>query len=187
MIYFELFWSFVQIGLFSIGGGYSAIPLIKSQVVEMHQWLTLNQFADIITISEMTPGPIAINSATFVGLQIAGFGGAVIATIGCVFPSCIIVITLARIYFKYHELAGIQAVLGGLRPAIVALVASAGLSILLLALFGSGVFTSIKQINFLSSAIFIVGFIVLRKMKFNPILILVGAGVCGALSYFIFK
>ena len=72
MIYLELFWSFFQIGLFSIGGGYAAMPLIQEQVIELHSWLTMTQFADIMTIAEMTPGPIAINSATFVGIQIAG-------------------------------------------------------------------------------------------------------------------
>ena len=80
MIHLELFWSFFQIGLFSIGGGYAAMPLIQHQVVELHPWLTLEQFSDIITISQMTPGPIAINSATFVGMRIAGISGALVAT-----------------------------------------------------------------------------------------------------------
>ena len=79
MIYLELFWSFFQIGLFSIGGGYAAMPLIQNQVVDIHPWLTMTQFADIMTIAEMTPGPIAINSATFVGIQVAGLPGAVAA------------------------------------------------------------------------------------------------------------
>ena len=72
MIYLELLWSFFQIGLFSIGGGYAAMPLIQNQVVDVHPWLSMTQFADIMTIAEMTPGPIAINSATFVGIQVAG-------------------------------------------------------------------------------------------------------------------
>ena len=83
MIYLELFWSFFQIGLFSIGGGYAAMPLIQNQVVDVHPWLTMTQFADIMTIAEMTPGPIAINSATFVGIQVAGLPGAVISTLLC--------------------------------------------------------------------------------------------------------
>ena len=83
MVYMQLLWSFFQIGLFSIGGGYAAMPLIQHQVVELHQWLTMNQFADIMTIAEMTPGPIAINSATFVGMQIAGISGAIVATLMC--------------------------------------------------------------------------------------------------------
>ena len=97
MIYLELFWSFFKIGLLSIGGGYAAMPIIQNQVIDIHHWLTMTQFTDIITIAEMTPGPIAINSASFVGIQVAGFCGAVIATVGCVFPSCIIVMVLAYI------------------------------------------------------------------------------------------
>ena len=104
MILLKLFWSFFQIGLFSIGGGYAALPLIQNQVVEQQAWLTVSEFTDLITIAEMTPGPIAINSSTFVGMQIAGIPGALIATLGCVFPSCIIVLTLAFLYYKYKNL-----------------------------------------------------------------------------------
>ena len=87
MIYLQLFISFLQIGLFSIGGGYAAMPLIQNQVVELHPWLTLQEFTDLITIAEMTPGPIAVNSATFVGIRIAGIPGALVATLGCITPA----------------------------------------------------------------------------------------------------
>ena len=90
MIYLQLFLSFLQVGAFSIGGGYAAMPLIQSQVVTSHGWLTMSEFTDLITIAEMTPGPIAVNSATFVGIRIAGVGGAVIATLGCILPSCLL-------------------------------------------------------------------------------------------------
>ena len=120
MIYLELLWSFFQIGLFSIGGGYAAMPLIQNQVVDLHGWITMTQFADIMTIAEMTPGPIAINSATFVGVQVAGIPGAVVATVGCVLPSCVIVITLAYIYYRFRQLTLVQGVLAGMRPAVVA-------------------------------------------------------------------
>ena len=86
MIFLQLFWSFLQVGLFSIGGGYAAMPLIESQVVQGHGWLTMNEFTDLITIAEMTPGPIAVNSATFVGIRIAGIGGALGATLGRLTP-----------------------------------------------------------------------------------------------------
>ncbi len=100
MIYIQLFLSFVQIGLFSVGGGYAAIPLIQSQVVETHGWLTMNEFTNLITIAEMTPGPIGANSATFTGLQIAGIPGALAATFGSIFPSCILVSILALVYCR---------------------------------------------------------------------------------------
>ena len=99
MIYLRLFWAFFQIGLFSFGGGYAAVPLIQSQIVETNQWMEMSQFADLITIAEMTPGPIAVNSATFVGQQMAGLPGAVICTLGCILPSFIIVLILSCLLY----------------------------------------------------------------------------------------
>ena len=135
MIYIQLFLSFIQVGMFSIGGGYAAMPLIQSQVVLGHGWLTMSEFTDLITIAEMTPGPIAVNSATFVGIRIAGVPGAMVATFGCILPSCIIVSILAMIYYRYKNISALQNVLGTLRPAVVALIAAAGLSILQLVVF----------------------------------------------------
>lgn len=104
MIYWQLFVSFLKVGAFSFGGGYAALPLIQAEIVDSHQWLTLQEFTDLITISQMTPGPIAINSATFVGTQIAGVFGAVAATLGSVFPSVILVTILAFLYMKYRQM-----------------------------------------------------------------------------------
>ena len=180
MIYLQLLWSFFQIGLFSIGGGYAAMPLIQHQVVELHPWLTMTQFADIMTIAEMTPGPIAINSATFVGIQVAGIPGAVIATVGCVIPSCIIVMTLAYVYFRFRNLTMVQGVLGGLRPAVVSMIASAGIGLVLLAFFGTQTLPAdLSGISYVSVAIFLIGFVVLRKWKVNPMYVMGGAGVLG--------
>ena len=100
MIYLQLFLSFLQVGMFSIGGGYAAMPLIQSQVVVENSWLTMKEFTDLVTIAEMTPGPIAINAATFVGIRVSGFGGALAATFGSIFPALIIVSVLAYVYFK---------------------------------------------------------------------------------------
>lgn len=187
MIYLQLFWSFFQIGLFSIGGGYAAMPLIQHQVVELHGWLTMSQFADIITISGMTPGPIAINSATFVGEQICGLPGALVATAGCVFPSCIIVMTLAWLYYKYRNLELLQGILLGLRPAVVAMIASAGLSLVFLALFAEGVWpSSLDQVDWIATGIFAGCFVVLRRWKADPIAVMAGAGVAGWILYSIF-
>lgn len=184
MIYLSLFWSFFQIGLFSIGGGYAAMPLIQHQVVELHPWLTMTQFADIITIAEMTPGPIAINSATFVGIQVGGIPGAIVATIGCVLPSCVIVMTLARIYYRYRGLSLMQGVLLGLRPAVVAMIASAGLSILFLAFFGGrSLPTGPDGVNGISVFLFGIGLLLLRRWKLHPILVMAGAGAAGLVLY----
>ena len=140
MIYLELFWSFFQVGLFSIGGGYAAMPLIQDQAVEIHPWLTMTGFADIMAIAEMTPGPIALNAATFVGIQVAGLPGALIATIGCIFPSCVIVMALAYVYYRFRGLSVMQSILAGLRPAVIAMIASAGISLLCMALYGQRTF-----------------------------------------------
>ncbi|HIR68210.1 MAG TPA: chromate transporter [Candidatus Pelethousia gallinarum] len=187
MPYLQLLWSFFQIGLFSIGGGYAAMPLIQHQVVDLHPWLTMTQFADIMAIAEMTPGPIAINSATFVGIQVAGIPGALIATFGCVLPSCAIVMLLGYIYYRYKGLSMVQGVLAGLRPAVIAMIASAGLSLLILALYGSREITgSIWNINPISLLIFGVGIFLLRHFKASPISIMLGAGAAGIILYYLF-
>jgi chromate transporter len=184
MILIQLLLSFFQIGLFSIGGGYAALPLIKEQVVNIHPWLSMSEFTDLITISQMTPGPIAINSATFVGNQIAGLSGSVVSTLGCVLPSFIIVLILAFIYFKYKNIKIVQGILGGLRPAIVALIASAGFSILVTAFWGEGGITaSPSDINFIAVGLFTVGLIILRKFKPNPIYVMAGSGFLGMILY----
>lgn len=187
MVLMQLFWSFFQIGLFSIGGGYAAMPLIQSQVVELHSWLTMTQFADIMTIAEMTPGPIAINSATFVGIQIAGIPGALVATLGCVAPSCIIVLTLAYVYYRFRGLNMVQGVLAGLRPAVVAMIASAGISLLLLAVYGQKTLPAdLSAVNYISVVIVASAFLILRKWKVNPIYVMAGAGAAGIVLYSIF-
>lgn len=104
MIYIQLFLSFLQVGALSFGGGYAAMPLIQEQVVNLHSWLSMSEFTNLITIAEMTPGPIAVNSATFVGMQIAGILGAIIATLGCILPSCIIVTLLPVPPYSHHSL-----------------------------------------------------------------------------------
>lgn len=182
MIYLRLFWSFFQIGLFSIGGGYAAMPLIQNQVVELNPWLTMSQFADVITISQMTPGPIAINSATFVGLQIAGLRGALVATAGCVVPSCIIVLTLAAVYYKYRGLTVIQGVLAGLKPAVIAMIASSAISLVSLA-FWNGKEVGFVNLDVAAVCLFAAALFILRKWKVNPIFVMLGTGVLGLIIY----
>ena len=111
-----LFLVFFQIGLFSVGGGYAAMPLIQSLVVESHGWLTMAEFTNLMTIAEMTPGPIAVNSATFVGMRCAGLPGALVATFGCITPSLILVTLLSYLYGRFRSGQTMQNVLGALRP-----------------------------------------------------------------------
>lgn len=180
MIYLQLLWSFIQIGLFSIGGGYAAMPLIQHQVIDIHGWLTLSEFSDIMTISQMTPGPIAINSATFVGIRIAGIPGALVATVGCVLPSSIIVSILAFIYYRFKGLDAVQSVLRGLRPAVVAMIATAALSLTAMALCNSDTFTG--DVNVLNAIILVAALLILRIFKLNPIIVMAGSGVVGLIA-----
>lgn len=184
MIYFKLFLSFLQIGAFSFGGGYAAMPLIEEQVVTQNHWLTTGAFTDLVTIAEMTPGPIAVNAATFVGTQIGGPLGAVAATLGCILPSCIFVTLLAYIYTKYRNLSLLQGTLASLRPAVVSMIAKAGITILVSAFFVSGVISftreniSLRMIIYFAAALFM-----LRKLKWNPILVMVLCGVFEVIFY----
>lgn len=177
MIYLQLFLSFLQIGAFSFGGGYAAMPLIQNQVVDLHHWLNLSDFTDLVTISQMTPGPIAINSATFVGTRIAGAPGALAATVGCVLPSCILVTLLARIYLKYRDLSIIQGVLKSLRPAVVAMIGAAGVSILVTAFWGlEGFSPNLSALNLRSVCIFAGAVVLLVRFRMSPILVMVLSG-----------
>ena len=185
MIYLQLFLSFLQIGAFSFGGGYAALPLIQTQVVENHGWLSLGEFTDLLTISQMTPGPIAINSATFVGLKIAGFSGALCATFGCILPSCIIVSAIAWFYMRYRKMAILQGVLGSLRPAVVALIAAAGLSILQTAFFGEGAALALQNLNVQAVILFAAAVYLIHWRHLNPIGAMVLCGVGKILMSFI--
>ena len=151
MIYLELFWSFFQVGLFSIGGGYAAMPLIQDQAV---------------------------------GIQVAGLPGALIATIGCIFPSCVIVMALAYVYYRFRGLSVMQGILAWLRPAVIAMIASAGISLLCMALYGQRTFPAyLGSMDLIALAIFLVGFVTLRKWKPSPIKVMAGAAVAGIALY----
>ena len=180
MIYLQLFTIFFQVGLFAFGGGYAALPLIQDQVITNNAWLSMEEFTHLVTISQMTPGPIALNAATFVGTKVAGIPGAIIATAGCVAPSCIIVTILAILYLRYKNTSGLKSILGTLRPATVALIGSAGISILLTAFWGSDAVISaidLARTNWLMVALFVLCFVLLRKTRLSAVPVMVIAGV----------
>lgn len=184
MLIFKLFIAFIQVGLFSVGGGYAAIPLIQEQIVNIYGLMTLEEFSDLITVAEMTPGPISINSATFVGMRLAGIPGVLICSIGCIIPSFCICLILAHFYYKYRTVSGVQVVLGSLRPAVVALIGSAGASILMLALFQrESIDGAIGDIRLVELGIFVAALFILRKYKASAITIILGSGVTGTFTY----
>lgn len=176
MIFLRLFWAFFQIGLFSFGGGYAAMPLIQEQVVHLYHWIDLSTFTDLITISQMTPGPIAINSSTFVGQTVAGLPGALVATLGCVLPSCLIVSTLAYLYVKYKNIDLMQKILAYLRPAVVAMIGISGISILISSFFTNSV-VALGAIRYHALIVFVICIVLLRKFKMNPVLVMCLAGL----------
>ena len=170
MIYLYLFVSFLQVGMFSFGGGYAAMPLIQEQVVTIHHWLDISEFTDLVTISQMTPGPISINAATFVGIKIAGIPGAIVATGGCVLPSCVIIMIIAKVYLKYRKMGMLQGILNALRPAVIAMIA------LITAFWGNAAIKLINT-NWSLVIIFVICFALLQKLKMNPIGVMVFAGI----------
>ena len=192
MMYIQLFLSFFQISLFSFGGGYAALPLIQGQVVNVHHWLSMTEFTDLITISQMTPGPIAVNSATFVGTRIAGVPGALAATIGCVLPSCILVTILAKIYLKYRNLSLLQGILKSLRPAVIAMIAAAGVSILVTAFWGNDISSLhldaiLSSTNIRAVGIFLLSLILLARFKMDPIHVMLLSGGAEVVMQLIMK
>lgn len=183
-ILIQLFISFAKVGLFCIGGGYASMPLIQAEVVEAHQWITMNEFVDIFTISQMTPGPIGINAATFVGAKVGGIAGSIAATAGFVFPSVIIMLFLAYLYNKYGDMGAIRGILNGLRPAVVALIGSAGVGILLLAFWDKGELpVDIGKTNLVGVVIFLLSLAAIHSKKLGTIKTLFASGILGIVLY----
>ncbi|MGP1477050.1 MAG: chromate transporter [Phocaeicola sp.] len=201
MIYLLLFYTFFKIGLFGFGGGYAMLSLIQGEVVTKYHWLSPSEFTDIVAISQMTPGPIGINSATYVGytsLINAGYGhilgilGSITSTIAVVLPSFILMLIISKFFIKYQKHPYIEAVFSGLRPAIVGLIAAAALVLMDTENFGH--FTNafpnglanFYQTNYQfiwSVLIFMAVFIGTRWLKVNPILMIVLCGVAGFILY----
>ena len=167
-ILFRLMFTFSKIGLFTFGGGYAMIPLIEKEIIQSNKWLSLQEFIDIIAIAEVTPGPIAVNSATYVGYKLAGFWGAAFATVGVVLPSFVTVISLASLFLKYKDDPKIKAITKGLRAAVTAMIASAAYSIAKACTIGpQGIIIAI-----------LVVFVIL-KMKIHPIICIFFAAILG--------
>ena len=157
----DLFFAFLQIGLFGIGGGLVSVSLLMQQVVVEHQWLTATAFNDLIAIAESTPGPLVVNMATFVGMQLGGFPGAIISTFASVLPGFMIALGIALLYQRYRSLSMIQGAMDGLRPAIVALIFVGGFKVTKNALFASGVL-ALSGLDLFSAGLFIASFFILE-------------------------
>lgn len=185
MIYLQLFITFLQIGMFSFGGGYAVMPMIQRYIVEQRGWITFHQLADITSISQMTPGPIAINAATFVGVKVAGPLGGVVATIGSITPSFILLILLAYFFFRNSNLYYIQDILKGLRPAIVSLILIAAISLGGSAIFLETDFTIpwLQNLNYPAIVSGFVAFFLLIKYKVDSVIVIFSGALIGIIYH----
>lgn len=182
MIFIHLFITFFKIGLFGFGGGYAMLSMIQGEVVTRHAWITAQEFTDIVAISQMTPGPIGINSATYIGYTATGsVWGSALATFALVLPSFIVMLILFRFFIKYHDNPHVKDTFATLRPAVIGLIASAALILMTAENFGS---PTADDSQFLYSIlIFAVVFIANFVFKINAILLIVLAGTAGYILY----
>lgn len=190
MIFLELFYTFFKIGLFSFGGGYGMLSVIQGEVVTRHAWLSASEFTDIVAISQMTPGPIGINSATYVGYTAVQNSGApewlavigsLVASFAVMLPSILLMLIVSRYLIKYSKNPSVEAVFKGLRPAVVGLVASAALILMTEENFGS---PGNQPLQFwVSVTLFVSAFVAMKFFKVSPILILLLAAIFGGVFY----
>lgn len=195
LIFLQLFKTFFVIGLFTIGGGYAMLSLIEAQTVSVHGWLTEGEFIDIVGISQMTPGPIGINSATFVGYSVLqGQGaneflcilGSLCSTIAVVLPSFIIMMIFVKMYTRLSSNGVFKGVMSGMKPAVVGLIGAAALIMMVRASFDGGFEIGLMHENFpdwKSWIIFAAAFAVSMWTKLSPILVIVAAGAIGFIIY----
>jgi chromate transporter len=182
LLYLQLFYTFFKIGLFGFGGGYAMLSMIQGEVVTRYGWLSAQEFTDIVAISQMTPGPIGINSATYVGYSATGsVWGSVVATFAVVLPSFILMLTISRFFLKYQKHPAVEAVFRGLRPAVVGLLAAAALVLMNAENFSTPQTDSYSFT--VSCLIFAVAFIGTRRFNVHPILMIVLCGIAGLVLY----
>ena len=190
MILIELFYTFFKIGLFGFGGGYGMLSLIQGEVVTRYGWMTMQEFTDIVAVSQMTPGPIGINSATYVGYtavlnatgsEVLAVLGSLVASLAVMLPSIVLMLIVSRYFMKYYKHPNVEAVFRVLRPAVVGLIASAALLLMTEENFGSLQDTPLQF--WVSVALFIGAFVAMKFYKVSPILILVLAGAFGGVFY----
>lgn len=186
MIYLELFLTFLKIGAFTFGGGYAMLPLIQEDVVA-HGWMELSQMVNFIAVSESTPGPFAINIATYVGREVGGIFGSFCATLGVVLPSFVIILIVAHCYERFKQSSVVRGFMYGLKPAVVGLIGSAIVSVAATVFIPSGLSIAIFKDTavYISLVIFAIA-VVLAFKKAHPILIICFSALLGILTGYLF-
>lgn len=178
MILLDLFLTFFKIGAFTFGGGYAMLPFVEQEVIA-HNWMSLNELIDFIAVSESTPGPFAVNVATYVGTHTAGLPGAFMATLGVILPSFLVILVIARAYEKFRDSSAVKSVMMGLRPSVVGLIGAAVLSVAMSVFAGSASSPVSMNQRILSAVIFALStFLIIRK-KVHPIKVILIAAAAG--------
>lgn len=170
--------TFIKIQLLSFGGGHASIPVVQNEVVEIKHWMTMQEFSDLLAMDEITPGPLAINCATFVGKKLAGVPGSIAATVGCIIPSCVIALIFSRMYKKYLSNRLFVNELRSLRCLVIALLAVTTISLALGSIYVN------NTLKIWNSLIFLLSFFLLYKYKPNPIYVILLGGVLGIIGSF---
>ena len=181
MILIDLFLTFMLIGIMTYGGGYSILPLVENLAVNEKEWLDMSELADIISISEMSPGPFSLNCSTFVGMKTAGLPGAVTATFGFLLPPILITLLLAYLYKKYNNLSVVKNIFSVLNACIIAILIYSAVNLLRSSVF-DGDFTG-GDIDYIGLGIFLLSFVMIHFRKISPIIIMIIAAVLGILLY----
>ncbi len=181
MMLLELFASFMLIGIMTYGGGYSALPLVEDLIVRRHGWLSPEELADIISISEMSPGPFSLNCSSFVGMRIAGIPGAVLTTLGFLLPPLVIVLVLAYLYRRFRSVPAVGQVFSVLNTCIIAVLLSSAVNLLASSVFFGSLLGG--QVDLPALGIFLVSFLLLFRRKTNPVILLFASAVIGAVVY----
>lgn len=186
MVYLQLFLTFLKIGAFTFGGGYAMLPLVQEQVIA-HGWLSAEELVDFIAVSEATPGPFAVNTATYVGAEAGGVLGSVCATLGVVLPSFLIILAVSKCFEKFRKNQAVIGCMSGLKPAVVGLIAAALLSVGQTVFFASGISAAaFQQPEFFIALIIFIISAVLAFGRIHPIWVICGSAVLGVVSGVIF-
>ncbi len=172
MTYLKLAVSFLKVGLLSIGGGYAMLPLIQHEVVDSHQWLTRDEFVDVVAIAEMTPGPLGLNVSTYTGYKIGGLLGSAVATASNILPTLVLMLIICRFFFAFRDNERVSCFFRGFRPVVIGLIAAADV------LMGK-----VSVVDYRSVAIVVAAFVCGYKYKLHPILLIILSALAGIILY----
>ena len=182
MILLEIFLAFVRVSIIAFGGAYATIPLVEQEAVVNQGWMTMAEFSDLIALDEITPGPIMINSATFVGMHVAGIPGAIVATLGCIIIPCVLVMILFMLYKRFRDNAIMESVLTSLKCMAIALIASTFVKLAMNALMPEGTMPDVATVVY-SVAVMAAAFYLINRKKLSPLPVMLGCGAVNLIAH----